>query len=384
MHHRYCKISDLKTMANERGALDLDTPPPTPTTNSTIGSAKHHHGGPSQGCEEVKYTLKPATRAYASTARYVPIVRKKERHCLSKHQDQYRMLSFCGIGSICNTISGRIRLAIYSTPVYLFREWRIPKLQIWGQAPGTHIVLCVKLDAIMIVDRIMHALYLACISDCRSKQRTLLVFSQIHRSNPSHPHRIWLLDLARTLPSTAQLDGFDIDISDCPHEQWLPRNVKMQQFDALSEIPEHLVGMYDIVQLRLFQVVVRDNDPGPLLRNVLRMLSGCSNLLIHKYVLRFIYVPSIFLTRTIFHLIRHKTTSLAKSISIHLRNASSNANVHLTEPGGYLQWAEYDMTSQTTIKATPTLSSSALEAIPAFVQGFKKKDGRVGKQKYVP
>ena len=86
-------------------------------------------------------------------------------------------------------------------------------------------------------------------------------------------YSIWLLDLARTLPPTTQLDGFDIDISDCPPEQWLPSNIKMRYLDALGEIPSHLVGIYDIVQLRLFQVVVKDNDPGPLLRNMLKMLS---------------------------------------------------------------------------------------------------------------
>lgn len=42
------------------------------------------------------------------------------------------------------------------------------------------------------------------------------------------------------------------------------------------------------------------------------------------------------------------------------------------------------MTTHTTIKASPTLSTTALDAIPAFVQGFKKRDGRVGVQKYVP
>lgn len=230
----------------------------------------------------------------------------------------------------------------------------------------------------------MHDTSLPCLLDRRSKQHTLLVIKQIHRSNPSDPHRIWLLDLARTLPPTAQLDGFDIDIADCPHKQWLPRNVTMQQLDALSEIPEHLVGMYDIVQLRLFQVVVRDNDPGPLLRNVLRMLSECPTLLMHTYTLPLIHVPSISLTRTITNLIRHQTRSLTKSSAIHLFHASSNADLQHTEPGGYLQWAEYDMTSQTTVKATSALSSSALDAIPAFVQGLKQKEGRVGAQKYVP
>lgn len=85
---------------------------------------------------------------------------------------------------------------------------------------------------------------------------------------------IWLLDLARTLPSTAQLDGFDIDIYDCPPKEWLPKNVSMQFLDALGEIPNHLNGIYDIIQLRLFHTVVRDNDPVPLLRNVMKMLSG--------------------------------------------------------------------------------------------------------------
>ena len=61
--------------------------------------------------------------------------------------------------------------------------------------------------------------------------------------------------------------------------------------------------------------------------------------------------------------------------------ASSNANSQPTEPGGYIQWAEYDMTTQTIIKASPSLSSLAIDAIPSFVQGFKNKDGRVGVQK---
>lgn len=69
----------------------------------------------------------------------------------------------------------------------------------------------------------------------------------------------------------------------------------MRHLDALGEIPEHLVGVYDIVHLRLFQVVVKDNDPGPLLRNMLRLLSACSDFLIHMYTKSFIHAPSNFL-----------------------------------------------------------------------------------------
>ena len=127
-----------------------------------------------------------------------------------------------------------------------------------------------------------------------------LFFKQDHRAKNSNPDRIWLLDLARTISPTAQLDGFDIDISGCPQKQWLPPNVTMRQLDALGVIPENLVGIYDIVHLRLFQVVVKDNDPGPLLRNMLRMLSGWSNLLVyihwHSYSLRL-----LLLSHTFFH-----------------------------------------------------------------------------------
>ena len=159
----------------------------------------------------------------------------------------------------------------------------------------------------------------------------------------------------------------------------------MQQLDVLGEIPEHLVSIYDIVHLRLFQVVVKDNDPGPLLRNVLRMLSGCSNFLVYIHTLDFIGASSIALIPHILPPCPSYEVSLVNSDTIRFRIASTNVDIQYTEPGGHLQWAEYDMTSHTTIKADPSLSSSALDAIPSFVQGFKKmeKHGRVGTQKYL-
>ena len=51
------------------------------------------------------------------------------------------------------------------------------------------------------------------------------------------------------------------------------------------------------------------------------------------------------------------------------------------EPGGYLQWGEYDMTTMKTILADPALSASDLDALPAFTQNLKQQDDRVGKQK---
>ena len=43
--------------------------------------------------------------------------------------------------------------------------------------------------------------------------------------------------------------------------------------DVFAEVPKEIISEYDIIHLRLFLLVVRDNDPSPLLKNVLKMLS---------------------------------------------------------------------------------------------------------------
>ena len=80
------------------------------------------------------------------------------------------------------------------------------------------------------------------------------------------------MDLARQYPS-AELDGFDIDISQSPPPQWLPTNVQIQELDAFSNVmPEQLINAYDVVHVAIFATVVK-NDPTPLLKNLWRMLS---------------------------------------------------------------------------------------------------------------
>lgn len=83
---------------------------------------------------------------------------------------------------------------------------------------------------------------------------------------------IWLLDLACELPEPAVLDGLDIDLSKAPPAQWLPNNVTVHNWDILSPVPEHLVGRYDIVHLRLLILVVEHSDPVPIIQNAYRML----------------------------------------------------------------------------------------------------------------
>ena len=85
---------------------------------------------------------------------------------------------------------------------------------------------------------------------------------------------IWALDIAQTFPR-AQIDGFDIDLQQCPPREWLPDNVSLREWDIFSNtISPELENVYDVVHIRLLLLVVQDNDPRPVLRNALRMLKS--------------------------------------------------------------------------------------------------------------
>ena len=53
------------------------------------------------------------------------------------------------------------------------------------------------------------------------------------------PHKIWLLNLAKRLPSSFQLNGFDISSKQYPAV--FPKNVTLQIADALQNHPSELV-----------------------------------------------------------------------------------------------------------------------------------------------
>ncbi|KAL8706876.1 MAG: hypothetical protein Q9201_000145 [Fulgogasparrea decipioides] len=121
---------------------------------------------------------------------------------------------------------------------------------------------------------------------------------------------IWLLDLAKSLPSTVQLDGFDISAKQYP--AMLPRNVSLHVANALEDPPADRVGAYDIVHIRLFMGVVNDNNPVPL-------FDHCAKLL---------------------------------------------------KPGGYLQWDEYDLSAQEIVSAQPSLPTDELSEMS---RGFQTR-----------
>lgn len=87
---------------------------------------------------------------------------------------------------------------------------------------------------------------------------------------------IWLLDVARQVPSTVQLDGFDISDKQFPHEASSPDNMSFRILDAFSQVPEELIGKYDVVHLRLWCCIVRDCNTAALIQHATQLLSKFS------------------------------------------------------------------------------------------------------------
>lgn len=82
-----------------------------------------------------------------------------------------------------------------------------------------------------------------------------------------------MLDVAEELPPTAELQGFDIDISQAPATGFLPANVTMTPLDIFKPLPKDLESKFDVINLKLFMLVVKDNDPSAVVKNLTRMLS---------------------------------------------------------------------------------------------------------------
>lgn len=83
---------------------------------------------------------------------------------------------------------------------------------------------------------------------------------------------IWLLDLAREVSTTIQLDGLDISLSQAPPKAWLPANINMRVWNIFEDVPEDLVGQYDIVHVRLLLLVVTNANAVSVLQRLARLL----------------------------------------------------------------------------------------------------------------
>ena len=83
---------------------------------------------------------------------------------------------------------------------------------------------------------------------------------------------IWLIETARSVPASTQLDGFDIYADQFPDKGWLPQNVTLSTLDSLAPLPNHLIGKYDIVHIGVVVMHIMCEYPVTLLKNVKAML----------------------------------------------------------------------------------------------------------------
>ena len=83
---------------------------------------------------------------------------------------------------------------------------------------------------------------------------------------------IWLRHVSHLLPPSTILDGYDISLSQCPPSQWLPPNIHLREWDLFTEPYPDMLGVYDVVHVRLLFVVVRENNPGEILENLKKLL----------------------------------------------------------------------------------------------------------------
>ncbi|PYI34929.1 S-adenosyl-L-methionine-dependent methyltransferase [Aspergillus indologenus CBS 114.80] len=114
-----------------------------------------------------------------------------------------------------------------------------------------------------------------------NEQHLLWKLQTGHVLSPLVPHRpgirvadlgtgtgIWCLELGQALDvDQAELVGYDVSRDAFPPPSTLPRNVKLNTLDLMSDqVPEDLLEAFDVVHLRLWACVVRDNRPDKLIR----------------------------------------------------------------------------------------------------------------------
>ncbi|KAI0146915.1 hypothetical protein GGR57DRAFT_506355 [Xylariaceae sp. FL1272] len=78
----------------------------------------------------------------------------------------------------------------------------------------------------------------------------------------------WLLALERDLSNKgaiARLDGFDVNPFNFPAPQFLPQSVTLTKLDVLAQLPEELIGTYDVVHIRGFVSLIVNSNVTPLL-----------------------------------------------------------------------------------------------------------------------
>lgn len=75
------------------------------------------------------------------------------------------------------------------------------------------------------------------------------------------------------MPPSSQLDGFDVSDVQFTKPHSLPPNVKLHVANAHDDPDPSFCGVYDLVNVRLLQAAVADNDPSFIVKHVMKLLS---------------------------------------------------------------------------------------------------------------
>ncbi|KAK2604077.1 hypothetical protein N8I77_007036 [Diaporthe amygdali] len=83
---------------------------------------------------------------------------------------------------------------------------------------------------------------------------------------------IWLLDVRELAAPTARLEGFDISLATVPPAETLPSNVRFRHWDVKQDLPQDLVGAFDIVHLRSLSFVLLNSQVPDVVERLFKML----------------------------------------------------------------------------------------------------------------
>ena len=175
--------------------------------------------------------------------------------------------------------------------------------------------------------KLKHTLYrLKSQGEAATERIGFLIHPQIPQSSPDLKFAdvctgsgSWLMEVARTLPSTCSFTGFDISANIFPAESSLPRNVDFRTHSVLDPFPGEDRGTYDVVAVRFCLLA--------------------------------------------FH--------SAAEWKIAVENL-----VSLLKPGGWLQWLDSDLTKQKCCQSRLGTSRAALEEIMrGFCEDFCDESG---------
>lgn len=83
----------------------------------------------------------------------------------------------------------------------------------------------------------------------------------------------WMPGLNREAPVQLRLDGMDINLAQAPLKQWLPPNINMRTWNIFEEVPDDLVGQFDVYTSVFVLLVVQNETAASVVKNLGKLLN---------------------------------------------------------------------------------------------------------------